>query len=564
MQPAAMHQNAQLQRANSLLSLGQFEDAIHAYDSYLALQPQSGEGWHNRGIALARTRRFGHAAKSFSQALELHPGSTASWHNRGIALAELGEFQQAIRDFARALALNPNLPGLRGDLVLAKLNCCEWQDLAAERQRIVEAIQRGMPAIAPFGNLLISDSPDDQLHCARIWMAGHVARGEKLWRGERYAHDRIRLAYLSGDFRSHPVGALMLPVFEHHDRVRFETFGISFGADDGSAIRNQIAVSMDQFLDVSDRSDAEIAALMRQREIDITVDLMGITADCRPGILARRPTPVQVNYLGYPGTTGAEFVDYVIADEIAVPEHEQHHFGEQLAYLPHCYMPGGPPRKIGAQITRGDCGLPDNAFVFCCFNNNFKILPETFASWMKILKATDESVLWLAEPNPAARANLVREIEKSGVSAARLIFAPHLPSFADHLSRIALADLFLDTLPFNAHSTAIDALSAGVPVLTCVGNTMAGRTGASVITSAGIAELVTASRTEYEQTAIRLCQNPTTLRAIRSRLGESRQDSPLFNMTLFMAHFEAALTEMHNRAARGLPPRTFSVIGQAH
>src|SRR5438874_497202 len=352
MQSAAMHPNAELLRANSLLSRGQYDDAIRTYDAYLACQPESGEAWHNRGIALARSRRFAHAAQSFGRALALYPNSAPSWHNRGIALTELGEYRQAIRDFARALSLNPELPGLVGDLVLAKLNCCDWQNLAAERRRIAEAIERGHSAIAPFGNLLISGSPADQLQCASLWIATHVSVPAPLWRGERYHHDRIRIAYLSGDFRSHPVGALMLPVFAQHDRVRFETFGISFGADDGSVTRETISTSLEHFIDVREREDAQIATLLREREIDIAVDLMGITADCRPGILAQRPAPVQVNYLGYPATMGAEFIDYIVADRVVIPEQEQRFFAENIAWLPHCYMPGPAQREIATQLTR--------------------------------------------------------------------------------------------------------------------------------------------------------------------------------------------------------------------
>src|SRR5205085_4527623 len=255
MQPAVSPPLAQLQRANMLLSAGRLEDAIHAYDACLTSQPNSGEAWHNRGIALARTRRFAHAAQSFGRALALYPESAASWHNRGLAFAELGEFHQAIRDHARALSLNPQLPGVVGDLVLAKLNCCEWQDLEIERRRISEQIQRGVPAIAPFGHLLISDSPAEQLQCARMWMASHAPAAAPLWRGERYPHDRIRIAYVSGDFRGHPVGAVMLPVFKQHDRGRFETFAISFGADDGSEVRRHIMASVDHSINVSDKSD---------------------------------------------------------------------------------------------------------------------------------------------------------------------------------------------------------------------------------------------------------------------------------------------------------------------
>ena len=556
-----MTDRALLNRANTALSLGRFESAIAAYDEYLASNPASGEGWHNRGIALAQTKRFAPAAHSFGKALSLHPESAASWHNRGLALAELEQFEQAIRDHSRALALQPGLPNLRGDLVLAKLNACEWQDIAPERRRISLGLMNGEPAIAPFGNLLISDSAEEQLHCARTWMASHVPPAPPLWRGERYFHDRIRVAYVSGDFRVHPVGALIASLLERHDRKKFECFGISFGPDDRSEMRKQIAAALEHFNDVRGQSNLEIARVIRESEIDIVIDLMGITADCRPGIFAARPAPVQASYLGYAGTMGADFIDYVFADHIVVPAANEGLFAEKIAWLPHCYLPAACAPEPPEAWTRAQAGLPEDAFVFCCFNNNFKILPETFASWMEILRATGKSILWLSQPNPAAQANLRRETARAGIAEDRLIFAPRVESFEDHLKRIAAADLFLDTLPFNAHSTALDSLSAGVPVLTCCGSTMVARAGASVLSAIGLPELIAGTMQYYKTMAIGFAGDPATLAAIRDRLLRNRACTPLFDAGLFVRQFEAALTEMHARHGNGLPPCSFAVSG---
>jgi protein O-GlcNAc transferase len=551
-----------LNRANAALSLGQFESAIAAYDQYLASNPASGEAWHNRGIALAQTKRFGPATQSFDKALSLFPQSAASWHNRGLAFAELDQFEQAIRDHSRALALQPRLPNVRGDLVLAKLNACEWQNMASERRRISQALMNEEPAIVPFGNLLISDSGEEQLRCARIWMASHAGSAPPLWCGQHYQHDRIRVAYVSGDFRAHPVGALIVSLLESHDRGKFECFGISFGPDDGSEMRSRIAAALEHFVNVRGESDLEIAHVIREYQIDIAVDLMGITADCRPGIFAARPAPVQAAYLGYPATMGAEFIDYTVADCIVVPEGKEQVFSEKIARLPNCYLPAACAPEPPKAWTRAEAGLPEDGFVFCCFNTNFKILPETFESWMKILRAAGDSILWLSQPNPAAQLNLKREIARAGIAEDRLIFAPRVEPFEDHLRRVAAADLFLDTLPFNAHSTAIDALSAGVPVLTCGGVTMVARAGASVLSAIGLPEMIAGTMQDYECRAIELARDRGAFAAIRDKLLRNRSCMPLFDQKSFARNFEYALMEMHTQRMSGLPPRSFAVSGQ--
>lgn len=545
---------ARLQNANRLLALGRFDFAIAAYDEFLGLYPGAGEAWHNRGIALAQTKRFSLAADSFGRAVALRPDSAASWHNRGMSLAELGKFEEAAQDYARALAIQPDLPDVRGNLVLARLNCCDWRELDEQRQWIARSLAEGQPAIVPFGNLFISTSPADQLNCARMWMARHAPPQAPVWRGESYDHERLRVAFVSGDFREHPVARLILPLLQNLDPQKFECLGISYGPDDNSDMRRRMIAGCEQFIDVRGGSDEGIAALLHRREIDIAIDLMGITWRCRPGIFAARCAPLQASYLGFPATTGAEFIDYVIADRTVIPEGEQEFFSEKIAWLPRCYLPGGSGTESPAS-SRKQAGLPENTFIFCCFNANYKILPESFASWMAILRAVEGSVLWLAEANAAAKANLRREAESRGLSTDRLIFASHLPSHADHLARVALADLFLDTAPFNGHATAIDAISAGVPVLTLAGTSMSGRAGQSLLTSLALPELIAHSAEEYEQTAIRLAQQPDELAAIREKIICNR--AALFDAKTFAREFEQTLLQMHDRQRSGLPPDTF-------
>ena len=499
--------DAVLARANALLALHRHREAIACYDRYLAVHPDAAEAWHNRGVAQSQLKRFKDAVSSFAKALALRPDSAQTWHNRGIAHSELQDFEAAVGDHERALVLDPDLPEARGHLVFAKLSACDWRGLEPEREKIATELRAGKPAIVPFANTMISDSPADQLQCARLWMARRGFVFPPLWRGEQYHHERLRVAYVSGDFRAHPVSILMAGVFEHHDRTRFETTGISIGPDDRSEIRARVAAGFERFIDAGRKSDLEIASLLREMEVDIAVDLMGLTADCRPGIFALRPAPVQVNYLGYPGTMGAPFMDYILADRVVIPEREQHHYSEKIVYLPDTYLASDGRRTIAPAPSRAEAGLPEHGFVFSSFNQTYKFTPEVFAVWMRLLRAAEGSVLWLPEGNDAARRNLTRAAESHGVARERLIFAPHLPSAEQHLARLSLADLFLDTLPSNAHSTASDALWAGLPLLTCMGSTFAGRVAASLLGAIGLPELVTESIAAYEAMALNLARD---------------------------------------------------------
>jgi predicted O-linked N-acetylglucosamine transferase (SPINDLY family) len=364
----------------------------------------------------------------------------------------------------------------------------------------------------------------------------------------------LRVGYFSGDFREHPVATLMAGVFEQHDRARFETYAFSFGPDTGDAMRARLTRAFHRFIDVRAETDAAITAMARNLEIDIAVDLAGYTAEARAGIFAQRTAPVQISYLGYPGTLGSPHIDYIIADNVVVPPEARVHFSEKVIALP-CFQPNDPARAIApGKADRPGAGLPEDAFVFCCFNNIYKITPATFASWMRILKAIDKGVLWFLGASAAAQRNLKEAAARAGIAPERLFFAPRVASNADHLARHRCADLFLDTLPFNAHTTASDALWAGLPVLTCPGESYASRVAASLLYALGLAELVTPHREAYEQTAVSLAQDPARLAALRDKLTHARAASTLFDVKSITAALENAFVEADARHRQGLAP----------
>ncbi len=352
---------------------------------------------------------------------------------------------------------------------------------------------------------------------------------------------------------------LMAGLFESHDRDRFETIAVSFGPDDGSALRQRLQVSFDRFVDVRMRGDVEVVALLREMEVDIAVDLKGYTGDMRTGLFTRRCAPLQVSYIGYPGTLALPQLDYIVADRIVLPLDHAQHYSEKVAWLPHCYQPNDNTRQIAQRCpTRAEAGLPESGFVFCCFNNNYKITPAVFDIWMRLLRATPGSVLWLLGDNEAAARNLRREAADRGVDPTRLVFADRA-DIAEHLARHRLADLFLDTLLYNAHTTASDALWAGLPVLTHLGNAFAGRVGASLLDAVGLPELVTTSLEEYEARALSLAHNPQQLAQLRARLVSNRLTQPLFDTQRSCRHLEAAYTHMWQRYETGMPPESFEV-----
>jgi predicted O-linked N-acetylglucosamine transferase (SPINDLY family) len=503
--------------------------------------------------------RHPEALAGYDRALELRPDTAGFLHNRADLLRVMGLHERAARDYARLLELDPANDQALGHKLHTDLQICNWKHYESDRQRLLSAVRAGKRYL-PFTVLVLSDSGMEPLQSARIYTASkYPVNSRPLWAGERYSHDRIRIAYLSADFHWHATALLMVELFERHDRSRFEVSGWSFGPDVKDAMRERLERAFEQFHDVRGMSDDEVAAMMRAREIDIAVDLKGYSKGCRPAIFARRAVPVQVNYLVYPGTMGADFMDYIIGDRDVIPEGDERFYAEKVVRLPDSYQVNGSVRVKPAKAPRrSDVGLPETGFVFCCFNNNYKITPDVFSIWMRLLKRVEGSVLWLLESHVAASRNLVQEAGARGVDPSRLVFAPRV-SPADHMVRHGLADLFLDTLPCNAHTTASDALWAGLPVLTCRGSTFPGKVAASLLHAIGLPELIASDLDQYEDLAFRLATTPALLAGIKSGLVKNKATHPLFDIDRYRKHIESAYVTMHERCQRGEPPKGFDV-----
>ena len=542
-------------RGTVLNELERYGEAIADFNKASALQPNYSEAFYNKGKSLSELKRYDEALAAFNEALSLKADLAEAWFGCGNALFERKRYDEAFAAFDKAFVIKPDLAGLEGSRLLAKMYLCNWKNHAAECAHLVSSVRNGNANALPFQFLVIPSAPAEQLQCATLWAADRFpASDSPIWQGQRYDHDRIRVGYLSPDLREHAISHLAAGLIECHDKSRFEVTGLSCAPDDNSEMRQRLRATFERFIDVEKYSDDRIAALIREMEIDILVDLAGFTAHSRTGILARRAAPIQVSYLGYPGTMGAPYIDYIVADRIVIPEDQHKFYAEKIAWLPDSYQANDAKRPVAEKTPlRAEQGLPETDFVFCCFNNNFKIAPPVFERWMRILNRVDGGVLWLLEDNAAAAGNLRKEAAARGVDAARLIFAKRMP-LPDHLARHRLAGLFLDTLPYNAHTTASDALWAGLPVLTCRGDTFAGRVAASLLNAMHLPELITKTLDDYERMAIDLATNPEKLAAIQRKLAENRLTTPLFDTGRFTQHIEAAYTAMYRRHHAGLPP----------
>ena len=550
---------AWLGRGNVFYELSRVDEAQAAYDKALAVNPDLAPAWVARGNIFYGFFRDEQAEVAYDNALELKPDLAEAWVGRGNVLDRLQRHDEAAAAFDKALAIDSGLKYVAGGRLYEKQFVCDWTAHDAETARLLAAVREGKFASAPFPLLSISSSLADQLRCAQLFISDKYPALPPLWRGERYKHDRIRIAYLSADFRDHATSYLVADLFECHDKSRFETTAISWGPDDNSQIRERIMKSLDRFIDVRMEGHAKVAELLRDMEIDIAIDLMGFVNGSQTSISAWRSAPIQVNYLGYPGTMGGAEFDYIIADETIIPTEQRAFYSEKVVWLPDCYQPNDRQRVIAEQtFTRSRCGLPENGFVFCSFNNSYKIKPDIFDIWMRILREIEGSVLWLIEGNPATSKNLRREAEQRGVAAERLIFAPRL-RLADHLARHRLADIFLDTLPCNAHTTASDSLWAGLPVVTCLGSTFAGRVAASLLKAAGLKELVTENLADYEALVLKLARDQAMLASLKAKLASCRQNCPLFDTSRYTRHIESAYITMWERYQRGQPPAHFAV-----
>lgn len=551
---------AHIAMGKTYATLGDQAAAIDCFDRALAVAPDNVDALNCKGNALRAQDRLAQALELYDRALAVQPGYAVAWANRGHALSSLRRRPEAIESYRRARQHGDQGPELLGAQLDQQMHICDWTDYETLSVAVSREIEEGRAADLPFSFLAHSTSPQAQLRCAQIRVRQRFPRPlAPLWSGERYAHDRIRVAYVSSDFRDHAVAHLIAGLFERHDRSRFEVSGYALAPASSDPMRQRIARAFEHFHDVANRSEQDVARMIRAAEVDIAVDLNGFTTYCRPGIFAHRCAPLQVNYLGYPGAVGAELADYILGDGEVIPAGADAAYGEKVIRLPFAYQPNDRLRRIAEKTPgRAEAGLPETGFVFCCFNANYKINPPVFEVWMRLLQQVEGSVLWLFQSHEDVARNLRAEAERRGVAADRLVFAPRVPS-AQHLARHRLADLFLDTLPYNAHTTASDALWAGLPLVTCRGQTFASRVAASLLRAVGLPELITDSLTDYEALALALVRDPARLAALRARLAANRDAQPLFDTDLSRRHVEAAYTTIWTRQREGLPPQAFDV-----
>lgn len=550
---------------NSLQALGRDEDAIERFRQAIVLQPGHAEAFNNLSQSLHTLKRTAEALEYSEQALRLRPDFLDAVTNRAGYLETLERYQEAIAAYDHLLRLQPDHPQAMNGRLHLRLKCCDWRDYHEQVAAITTAIANGEDADSPFAFLSISHSPALQLACARARNGIQFSRHElaKAHNGADTRREiparKLRIAYLSSDYREHPMSSLVVELFELHDRERFEVIGVSLGKWPDSPIRKRIIAAFDRFIDVVEFDDAAAASQLEAMGVDILVDLNGLTSHMRAGILARHPAPIQISYMGYPGTTGLDCIDYVIADRHLIPVDEQQYFSEQVVYLPDTYQVNDRKRMIAQKLpTRAMLGLPERGFVFCCFNNSYKISPDVFDVWMRLLLKVEGSVLWLHTSNPYMKPNLAEEARKRGVDPDRLVYKSPL-LLPVHLGCHRHADLFLDTLPYNAHTTASDALWAGLPVLTCMGSTFASRVAGSLLHAIGLPELVTHSMAEYEALAAELATNPHALASLREKLALNRDSHPLFDTPRFCRHIEKAYEMMWQRHVQGEAPSSIVV-----
>jgi protein O-GlcNAc transferase len=539
---------ARLGRGGALRALGRNEPALADYEAVLASDASNADAWNGRGALLRALARIDEALESFNRALALDPGFAEALQNRGLLLwDEKKDFPAALADLEQAVRLEPARPALKSNLlhlkIMMALKDCDWASADAIAATLPGLVAAG-ESVPPMMLLSLDGEEMLQLQAARNIVAERYPDLPPLWNGERFRHDRVRLGYISSDLGEHPVGAQIAQLIESHDRNRFEVIAFSTSPDDSSALRQRLKAAFDRFHDLPGQSAQQSAAFIRAQEIDVLVELNGHTQRGSLDILRRRPSPVQVGWLGYAGTSGAPFIDTLIADRIVAPNPQA--FSERLEYLPGSFFVTDTTRVIGAVPSRAEAGLPESGFVFCGFNHVMKLGSQSFARWMRILAQVPGSVLWLRGPGETAAANLRQAASRHGIAPERLVFAGRVAADV-HLARHALADLFLDILPYNAHATAADALWAGLPVLTCAQGCFAGRVAASLLHAVGLPELIAPTPEEYESMAVTLAKDPERLAALRARLAANRATAPLFDTQRFARDIETIYERLARR-----------------
>tara|TARA_B100000787_G_scaffold170181_1_gene164614 strand:- start:4008 stop:6200 length:2193 start_codon:yes stop_codon:yes gene_type:complete len=546
--------NAHFNLGSILLKLNRLEESKESLQRAIEIKPDFILAHYNLGVALLNLGKLEEAEIICKKVIQLKPDYAEVYKNLGEVQKLLGKNSDSLLSYNQAYTLEPGMNFLLGALLNIKMSLSIWDNFKLTRSLLIKKIRNCENVSHPFFMLSLIDDPEIHKKTAEIYTSHKFPKSNFLPKISNYrGHKKIKVGYFSADFRNHAVSYLTAELYELHDRNNFEIHAFSLGVDTKDEFNNRIKLGVDYFHNVKKMSDENIVLLSRSLEIDIAIDLTGFTGGNRQGIFAMMVAPVQACYLGYAGTMGSDYMDYLIADHTLISKDKQKYYSEKIVYLPNSYMVNLSKVKISKKIfTRKDFGLPNNRFVFCCFNNHYKINPEIYGSWMKILSLTNESVLWLSDTKNENIKNLKKEAKKYNINPNRLIFATHLPLREDHMRRIQLADLFIDTLPYNAHSTASDALRVGLPVLTCIGKSYASRVSASLLNGVNLPELITKTQDQYETVAIELATYPEKLKIIKNKLSNNLTKATLFNTSLFTRNLEKAYSIMHDRCQKGL------------
>ena len=544
-----------INRGNLYLNLNLLDKAFDDFEKAINISPKSADAFFSMGNLLTKQKNFDMAIIYFEKALSIRPDFAEALFNIGNNLSQLKRYEEALTYYLDALQIKPHLDYFYGTFLYTKMLICNWHDRKNNIDSLISSLNNNKKVSLCLPLLALTDKLDIQFKVAKSWSRNY----QKIspidnFKSRKSIANQICIGYYSADFHNHATAYLMAELFEKHNKDRFKFIAFSYGPNTKDEMQQRLMKVFQEFIDVSARSDFEVASMSRALGIDIAIDLKGYTEDARTGIFAYRAAPIQVSYIGYPGTMATDYIDYIIADKTLIPSKTQKYYSEKIVYLPDCYQPNDRERLISdKKFAKEQFGLPQDSFIFCCFNNNYKITPETFDRWLNILKVVKGGVLWLLEDNPPARQNLRSEALARGINPDRLVFAQRI-ELSEHLARHKLADLFLDTLPYNAHTTASDALWAGLPVLTLMGESFASRVAASLLHAIELPELITTNTEQYEAKAIELATNPAKLKAIKDKLERNRLTTALFDTPRFTKNLEAAYTKMYERYQADLPP----------
>ena len=524
--------------ATCFANLKKYDQAISYFEKILKINKNNSVVYNNLGNIYKELKQHKKSIENYNKALEINPNYHLTYLNLGDTLIELKDYNGALINYKNLIKLSPKHHFIEGKILHTKMQICNWENYENDLKNLFQSLEKHEKIIDPFSIISITEKVDHQKRASEIFSNYKFPKQLENKINSDKNNLKTRLGYFSPDFCDHPVLHLIFDVFKNHNKNKFEIFAFSFGPRKKDEMTEQVKKYFNEFIDINDKSDEEVAMLSRKMGIDIAIDLCGFTNFNRAGIFSHRAAPLQVNFLGYPSTMGSTFIDYLIADRIVIPENQKLNYSENIAYLPNCYQPNMAVKNISkTKITRNEEGLPADAFVFCNFNSNYKITPEIFKVWMNILKNVSNSVLWLLETNNESSKNIIKEAKKNNINENRIIFAKHLPN-KDHLKRIELADIFLDTFPYSAHTTASDFVRVGIPLITLKGESFASRVAASILNQVNLNELVTKNKNEYQKLAISIGTNNEKLKNLKEKLKGSTSDSNLFNSVLYTKHLE--------------------------